>query len=231
MSIGKHGGHGLVKAPNPSRWFSGAHSPEQMRALTHDYMKKVSSLPAPITDTPAYANGLALVGEFAAQAKEPIQFRDEIKDIVPALIASIGAIIDGHPYKKLDEVCGMSYYDMRLIAAIDKHGYRPLFDWAGKERRRISSERLADLLAEKARDGVKKPVVVRRGRDHDEIEMVAYEDPSLIAKAAESFAETQAAQAGGGTTNIGHQTVYNVQLPDYLLKARKPEKVIEAEPV
>lgn len=190
-----------------------------------------SRLPAPVQDRQDYRDGLVLAAAFRQETTDEVEdFGPEVSPLADSLIASIGAIVSGVPFGQLEQSCGLTNYELRLCAAFDK-GYRKLYDWAGRERKRVRAERMEDLLAEKASEGIAKPVVVRKGRDNDEIEMVKVQSETLITRATELLARSQESAETGVPS---HQTVYNIQLPDYLLKERKlakPEKVVDAEVV
>lgn len=180
-----------------------------------------------VEKTTFFSDGESAMTLFAAeQAGEWKGINPPFDKLLVHITAAVGYMLSGKPTEDMRKTVGLCEIDLRLISACDREGFNPLWKWVKSERSLLRRERYADIMQQRIENGVAKPVVVRTSRDHDEIKMVKVHSDSLLVRANE-FEREDRREAKAGSTSIGTQIVYNVNLPAYLQP--KPEKVIEAE--
>ena len=167
--------------------------------------------------------------------KKPFRIMQDFAPIHPNLFAAVGAIVSLRKYSDLPALSGgLDWSRLTVVAAVDKDGFGVLFEAAKKERDARRFAFYQDEIVDRVKDGSSRPVVLRRGHDHDVVEMVKVKNDSLLAKATEFTGEMLSpgggGGAGGGSTHIGNQINFVLELPSSLKgqQAGAAPPVIEA---
>jgi len=162
---------------------------------------------------------------------EEFHIRPELAPVLDHLLWAIAMVAKGERFHDIEVATGISWTRLHAASGVDRRGFGVVWDVAMRIREEGHAERAQELLRLKAEKGVTKPVVVRKGRDNDEIEMVTQDSESLIAKAAEFGARMrQEKSEAKNTVNIGQAVTYNIEAPQFILK-NEPLKLIETNPL
>lgn len=161
---------------------------------------------------------------------EDFHIREELTPVLDHLLWAIAMVAKGERFHDIEHDTGISWTRLHAAAGVDKRGFGVVWDVAMRVREEGHAERAQELLRLKAEKGVIKPVVIRNGRDHDEIHMVTQDSESLIAKAAEAGRARVEKTEPKTTTNIGQAVTYNIQAPQFILN-NEPLKLIETNPL
>ena len=157
--------------------------------------------------------------------------REQLAPVLNHLLWAVGLLANGETCRRVEEMTGLSYIKLRACACADKSGFGKVWDVAMKLREDNRLSRNLDLLAERAKEGTERPVVVRKGRDNDEIEMVKVKSDNLLIKAVEAgAARADKSEEKNATVNVGQAITYNIQAPQFILK-NEPLKLVETNPL
>lgn len=162
---------------------------------------------------------------------EEWNIRSHLAPILDHLLWAVGMLASGETFRKTEETTGLSFTKLRACAAVDKPGFGRVWELAMRLREENRLARNLDLLAERAKDGTERPVVMRNGRDHDELHMVKVKSDNLLIKAVEAGASrARESEKENATVNVGQAITYNIQAPQFILK-NEPLNLVETNPL
>lgn len=210
-------------------------SPAGASSLKNWVAGLVPSLPKEIDKTlVSTAQDIFLIAADEASATlkkgEKFHIRAELVPILDHLLWAIAMIVKGKRFVEIENTTGISWTRLRAAAGVDRNGFGMVYTVALREREEAQKEFSQEHLRLKAKEGVIKPVVIRNGRDHDEIRMVTVDSEALIAKAADAGRMRDEKSETKNTTNIGQAITYNIEAPQFILK-NEPLKLIETNPL
>lgn len=206
---------------------------KSLTAWIRDWKSKLTTTPDPNLVAAAQDVLLIAAEEASTVLKKGEEFhiRPELAPVLDHLLWAIAMVAKGERFHDIEVATGISWTRLHAASGVDRRGFGVVWDVAMRIREEGHAERAQELLRLKAEKGVMKPVVVRKGRDNDEIEMVTQDSESLIAKAAEFGARMrQEKSEAKNTVNIGQAVTYNIEAPQFILK-NEPLKLIETNPL